>query len=369
MTNATKNIATGAQPVSAGWHPGQPITEEMHVAAVKVLHRASGLGGLPQRMLDAMLAAAPVQPVAPADATPDGEPSNVELRGMWYGAGGTFHGPNVETGTMPEAKLLPFLRSLASGGQAPAGAAPVATLHCNDVGYVWARVTPEGKNMRFEQPINLYPTAQAAPAAGNWIDANDVKRLVRQLDVALNGKAGAAIQASLCDIVAQVEHESAKRGRPVLAATIPNATLADLHEGLAAKLHDGPARNLHLETAAALRAPAAGAVAGPVKWWNGCDKSVPAALRFLADHERPAGGESNYNSEHLYQLADEIERMASAPLYAAPTPAAQAQAVAVPLPKFLALKFHARRDKKATVTLLFPDHEAADAWVRGIRQE
>lgn len=44
--------------------------------------------------------------------TPDGEPSNVELRGLWYGAGGSFHGPNVETGTMPEAKLLPFLREL-----------------------------------------------------------------------------------------------------------------------------------------------------------------------------------------------------------------------------------------------------------------
>ena len=38
-----------------------------------------------------------------------------------------------------------------------------------------------------------------------------------------------------------------------------------------------------------------------------------------------------------------------------------------PLPKFLALKFHARRDKKAAVTLLFPGHEAADAWVRGIK--
>lgn len=39
-------------------------------------------------------------------------PSNVELRGLWYGAGGSFHGPNVETGTMPEEKLLPFLREL-----------------------------------------------------------------------------------------------------------------------------------------------------------------------------------------------------------------------------------------------------------------
>ena len=49
-------------------------------------------------------------------------------------------------------------------------------------------------------------------------------------------------------------------------------------------------------------------------------------------------------------------------LYTAPKPVAR-----VPLPKFLALKFHARRDKKATVTLLFPGHEAADAWVRGIK--
>ena len=38
------------------------VTEDMHVAAVKVLHRASGVHGLPQRMLDAMLSAAPSQP-------------------------------------------------------------------------------------------------------------------------------------------------------------------------------------------------------------------------------------------------------------------------------------------------------------------
>ena len=50
------------------------------------------------------------------------------------------------------------------------------------------------------------------------------------------------------------------------------------------------------------------------------------------------------------------------PLYTAPQPVARE-----PLPKFLALKFYARRDKKATVTLLFPGHEAADAWVRGIK--
>jgi hypothetical protein len=34
---------------------------------------------------------------------------------------------------------------------------------------------------------------------------------------------------------------------------------------------------------------------------------VVAALRFLAENERPAGGESNFNSAHLHQLADEME--------------------------------------------------------------
>lgn len=49
-----------AAPVPQGWK----ITEEQHVAAVKVLQRASGVDGLPQRMLDAMLAAAPQPPEA-----------------------------------------------------------------------------------------------------------------------------------------------------------------------------------------------------------------------------------------------------------------------------------------------------------------
>lgn len=35
------------------------VAEAMHVAAVKVLHRANGVDGLPQRMLDAMLSVAP----------------------------------------------------------------------------------------------------------------------------------------------------------------------------------------------------------------------------------------------------------------------------------------------------------------------
>ena len=77
------------------------------------------------------------------------------------------------------------------------------------------------------------------------------------------------------------------------------------------------------DTAAPKAAPAPAAVTVPVKWWNGCDKTVPAALRYLADNERPSGGEERFNCAHLYQLAGEIERMARLPLYTAPVPAAQ----------------------------------------------
>jgi hypothetical protein len=49
--------------------------------------------------------------------------------------------------------------------------------------------------------------AQAAepPCTGSWVNADEVDTLVRRLDVAINGEAGAAKQASLCDIVVQME--------------------------------------------------------------------------------------------------------------------------------------------------------------------
>nr|WP_260466633.1 DUF550 domain-containing protein [Klebsiella pneumoniae] len=59
----------------------------------------------------------------------------------------------------------------------------------------------------------------------------------------------------------------------------------------------------------------------PVAWINGCNKSVPAALRYLAENPRPIGGESSFNTAHLYQLAREIELMAEAPLYRHAQPA------------------------------------------------
>ncbi|MFO3675742.1 hypothetical protein ACKWMZ_26655 [Pseudomonas protegens] len=69
---------------------------------------------------------------------------------------------------------------------------------------------------------------------------------------------------------------------------------------------------------AALLVPATQHQGEPVAWWNSCNESVPAALRYLANHPRPSGGEQRYNAEHLYQLAGEIERMAKTPLYTRP---------------------------------------------------
>lgn len=59
----------------------------------------------------------------------------------------------------------------------------------------------------------------------------------------------------------------------------------------------------------------------PMEWLNSCNKSVPAALRYLAENPRPIGGESSFNTAHLYQLAREIELMAEAPLYRHAQPA------------------------------------------------
>lgn len=56
----------------------------------------------------------------------------------------------------------------------------------------------------------------------------DHERLVRELDVLLNGEAGAAQQASLCDIVAQVAKDGvvAKTQLHKLATTMENVIMA-----------------------------------------------------------------------------------------------------------------------------------------------
>ena len=57
-----KLYAAPQQAQAPGWQlVPEKITEEQHVAACKVLLRANGMDGLPQRMLDAIRAAAPQQ--------------------------------------------------------------------------------------------------------------------------------------------------------------------------------------------------------------------------------------------------------------------------------------------------------------------
>lgn len=90
---------------------------------------------------------------------------------------------------------------------------------CNDTGMVTTSSNGSGL-------INEKCQACSAPTSGNWVSADDVNRLVRELDVALNGKAGAAVQASLCDVVAQVRLESEKRGQPLLAPQADSAPSA-----------------------------------------------------------------------------------------------------------------------------------------------
>ncbi len=58
-------------------------------------------------------------PVAPTQTPRQEKPMIAyhELTAIWRAAGGRFHGPNIETGTMPEAALLPFLQALVGPNQ------------------------------------------------------------------------------------------------------------------------------------------------------------------------------------------------------------------------------------------------------------
>lgn len=51
-------------------------------------------------------------------------PSDDELREAWRNAGGSFHGPHVETGTMPETELFVFLRGMLKAGEMPLALVP-----------------------------------------------------------------------------------------------------------------------------------------------------------------------------------------------------------------------------------------------------
>lgn len=77
------------------------VTEAMHVAACKVLLRASGMDGLPQRMLDAMLAVAPA-------STPEAKSLvNDNFAADWLTSGASLHPHTINL-------VVRFARALAA---------------------------------------------------------------------------------------------------------------------------------------------------------------------------------------------------------------------------------------------------------------
>lgn len=74
-------------------------------------------------------------------------------------------------------------------------------------------------------------------------------------------------------------------GAPISYRTFDQASLANAIEGAIELYRSTALVGLHVD----------------------CDRAAQA-LRFLADNERPAGGEQLFNSAHLLQLADNLSR-------------------------------------------------------------
>ena len=64
--------------------------------------------------------------------------------------------------------------------------------------------------------LEILRAAEVEPLTGNWVSADDVNQLTREIDVALNGDEGAADAPKLCDIAAQCVRAAHVRGGPIL---------------------------------------------------------------------------------------------------------------------------------------------------------
>ncbi|CAJ0701787.1 hypothetical protein LMG19089_02926 [Ralstonia edaphis] len=80
------------------------------------------------------------------------------------------------------------------------------------------KFTTAVKALRVAAPTQQQETLMAADYEEVLADH---RRLVRELDMALNGATGAAKQASLCDIVAQVKREGIKASQRAGVAALP----------------------------------------------------------------------------------------------------------------------------------------------------
>lgn len=65
--------------------------------------------------------------------------------------------------------------------------------------------------------LEILRAAEVEPLTGNWVSADDVDQLTREIDVALNGESGAARAPRLCDIAAQCVRAAHALGGPILS--------------------------------------------------------------------------------------------------------------------------------------------------------
>jgi hypothetical protein len=123
----------------------------------------------------------------------------------------------------------------------------------------WMKYEDQAKEMIAMVRASLAAAQAPAPAQGSWVSAEDVQRLARDLDIAINGEAGAATAPQLCDVVAQaVGIMEARRAEfPVVARWTGGAKDAGPRARVWVQFEDGGAE---VEFApATLQAPAVGA--------------------------------------------------------------------------------------------------------------
>lgn len=88
-----------------------------------------------------------------AQPSPDAGVSDEDLRALWRQHGGMFHGPLIETGTMPEAKLLAFLRAiLALRPAQQSESEPFGYFRALPFGWEQCSETDEGAVALYERP-------------------------------------------------------------------------------------------------------------------------------------------------------------------------------------------------------------------------
>lgn len=110
-----------------------------------------------------------------AKAAPEKTADDIQ-RDFWRTNGGEFHGPNVETGSMPEAKLLPLLRDLRKETVVQWGP-PLPGSILGEARVLYVNGAPSGKYESWEEDLSLRSIDKVLRhlASANAITYNRVK--------------------------------------------------------------------------------------------------------------------------------------------------------------------------------------------------